>query len=108
VDVPISVSQVPRDPAPAGCARRADECVSDTLAHARGRVFDTHVCPCGQAVLGGKVKVPTLDRPQVVAVPPGTQPGKVVALRNHGIQHLQSARATFGDLLVHFKVPIRV
>jgi len=30
--------------------------------------------------------------------------GKVVALRNHGIAHLQSARSQFGDLLVHFVV----
>jgi len=89
-------------------AHDAPTSVSDTLAHTRGRVFDTHVCSCDQAVLGGKVKVPTLDRPQVVAVPPGTQPDKVVALRNHGIQHLQSARATFGDLLVHFKVPVHM
>jgi len=71
--------------------------------------YDVHVeipISVSQAILGGKVTVPTLDRPQVVAISPGTQPGKVVALRNHGIAHLQSARSQFGDLMVHFTVVV--
>ncbi len=40
-------------------------------------------------VLGGEVQVPTLERPVVLTVPPGTPNGKVFRLRGLGMPHLR-------------------
>ena len=40
-----------------------------------------------QAALGGEVEVPTLDGKGKVRVPPGTQPGTVLRIKNKGIPH---------------------
>jgi curved DNA-binding protein len=42
------------------------------------------------AVLGGKVSVPTLDRPVELTVPPGTSNGKTFRLRGLGMPHLKN------------------
>ena len=54
-----------------------------------------------QAVLGGKVTVPTLNGEQKVALGPGTQPGTVKILRNHGAKNLQGDG--YGNLVVEFQ-----
>jgi molecular chaperone DnaJ len=42
-----------------------------------------------QAALGDEVMVPTLDGEEKLAIPPGTQTGKVFRLRNKGVPHLR-------------------
>ena len=56
-----------------------------------------------QAALGFEAEVPTLEgETATVKVPPGTQSGKVFALRNKGVPHLH--RGGRGDLLVRAEV----
>ena len=56
-----------------------------------------------EAALGTQVKVPTLDGPVTVKVPPGTQSGKTVRVRGRGVQ---PAKGEPGDLLVTFDVVV--
>ncbi len=56
----------------------------------------------GQAALGTEADVPTLDGPQHVTLPPGTQHGHVERIRNHGVPHLRGRGR--GDLFVHVLV----
>jgi molecular chaperone DnaJ len=57
-----------------------------------------------QAALGADVTVPTLDGEEKLSIPPGTQSGKVIRLRNKGIPRLQ--RNGRGDELVIISVEI--
>ena len=56
-----------------------------------------------EAALGAEVKVPTLDAPVTVKVPPGTQSGTTVRVRGRGIR---PAKGDPGDLLVTFEVEV--
>ena len=56
-----------------------------------------------EAALGAHVKVPTLDAPVTVKVPPGTQSGKTVRVRGKGIPR---ASGDPGALLVTFDVVV--
>ncbi|RMF73083.1 MAG: J domain-containing protein [Alphaproteobacteria bacterium] len=53
-----------------------------------------------EAVLGGKVEVPTLDGRVKVTVPPGSSSGKTLRLKGKGIR----TRAGTGDQLVRLKI----
>ncbi|MGM9759098.1 MAG: molecular chaperone DnaJ [Parabacteroides sp.] len=57
-----------------------------------------------QAALGGTVEVPTVDGHAKVKIEPGTQPGKVLRLRNKGLPSINSYGT--GDLMVHVSVYI--
>ena len=57
-----------------------------------------------QAVLGAEVEVPTVDGPDNLKIPAGTQPGKVLRLRQKGVPHLRSNGR--GDQLVVINVDI--
>lgn len=57
-----------------------------------------------QAALGGSVEVPTIDGKAKVKIDPGTQPGKVLRLRNKGLPSINSYGT--GDLLVNVSVYI--
>ena len=57
-----------------------------------------------QAALGGNVEVPTIDGKAKVKIEPGTQPGKVLRLRNKGLPSVNSYGT--GDLLVNVSVYI--
>ncbi len=57
-----------------------------------------------QAILGGAIEIPTLDGAVKVKIEPGTQPGKVLRLRDKGLPILNSNRR--GDLLVNISVYI--
>ncbi len=57
-----------------------------------------------QAVLGTTTTVDTLDGPEELVVPPGTQPGRVFRLKGRGMPPLRG-RAR-GDLLVQVEVEI--
>lgn len=57
-----------------------------------------------QAILGGTVEVPTIDGAVKLKIEPGTQPGKVLRLRDKGLPILHSSRK--GDMLVNVSVYI--
>ncbi|XP_062233300.1 chaperone protein dnaJ 1, mitochondrial-like isoform X2 [Phragmites australis] len=54
-----------------------------------------------QAMLGGKVEVPTLDGKTEMKIPKGIQPGQVLVLRGKGLQNLAGY---FGDQYVRFRI----
>jgi DnaJ-class molecular chaperone len=53
--------------------------------------------PLTTAVLGGEAQVPTLEGPLGIKVPPGSRPGRVFRLRNHGLPRMDGGGR--GDLL---------
>jgi molecular chaperone DnaJ len=57
-----------------------------------------------QAALGTEVKVPTLEDEEIITIPPGTQGGTVLRLRNKGVPHLRHNGR--GDELVLVRVAI--
>ena len=57
-----------------------------------------------QAALGGTVEVPTVDGHAKLKIEPGTQPGKVLRLRNKGLPSINNYGT--GDLMVHVSVYI--
>ncbi len=57
-----------------------------------------------QAVLGDKIRIPTLDGDVDMRIPSGTQPGRVFRLRDRGIPHLRGSGK--GDQLVTVSVQI--
>ncbi len=57
-----------------------------------------------QAALGSSFEVPTLDGPEVVELPPGTQPGAEVRLRGKGMPRLR--RSGVGDEVVAVRVVV--
>ncbi len=54
------------------------------------------------AAVGGQVEVPTLDGKAKVKIDPGTQPGKVLRLRNKGLPSINHYGT--GDLLVNISI----
>jgi DnaJ-class molecular chaperone len=54
-----------------------------------------------QAMLGGKVEVPTLDGTAEVKIPKGVQPGQVIVLRGKG---LPNQAGYLGDQHVRFRI----
>lgn len=58
-----------------------------------------------QAALGAEIEVPTLEAPQKLSIPAGTQTGTVFNLRGHGVPHLVAAQRR-GDL--HVEVVVQV
>lgn len=56
------------------------------------------------AAVGGSVVVPTIDGKVKVTIEPGTQPGKVLRLRNKGLPSIN--RYGTGDLLINISVYI--
>ena len=61
--------------------------------------------PLTTAVLGGEVSVPTLDGPLGIKVPPGSRPGRVFRLRNHGLPRLEPGGGR-GDVLATLGVDL--
>lgn len=61
--------------------------------------------PLHTALLGGKVRVPTLDGEVDVRVPGGTQHGEEMVLRRRGVPILNRT-GDLGDLFVAFAVDI--
>jgi molecular chaperone DnaJ len=57
-----------------------------------------------QAVMGGTVEIPTLDGKAKIKIDPGTQPGKVLRLRNKGLPSINHYGT--GDLLINIGVYI--
>lgn len=57
-----------------------------------------------QATLGAEVQVPTVDGDVKLKIPSGTQPGKIIRMRDRGVPHLRSNSR--GDQLVIVNVTI--
>src|SRR2546425_4153775 len=57
-----------------------------------------------QAALGDTVEIPTVDGPERIEIPPGTQYGKLLRIHGRGIPHLRSGRR--GDQVVYVRVVI--
>ena len=64
---------------------------------------EAHI-PLHTAVLGGRVRVPTLDGDVDVRVPGGTQQGEEMVLKSRGMPHIY--RQEKGDLFVTFSVKL--
>ncbi len=60
------------------------------------------------AVLGGEIKVPTLEGPVALKVPAGTPSGKVFRLKNKGIQVLGTNRRGDQHVRLVVKVPKKI
>lgn len=67
-------------------------------------VLYTASIPLTTAILGGEIKVPTLDGEVKVKIPTGTSSGDRYTLSGMGMKRLSSRRGTNGDLRVEFKV----
>lgn len=57
-----------------------------------------------QAALGAEIEVPTLDGPETIQIPEGTQTGATFRLRNRGAPRLNGHGR--GDLYVHVEVKV--
>lgn len=66
-------------------------------------LFYPATIPFHTAILGGKVRVPTLDGPVEVRVPAGTQVGEEMILPGRGVPS-PTRRGQKGDLMVQFEV----
>jgi molecular chaperone DnaJ len=69
----------------------------DDLLHVRA-------VPLTQAALGASLTIETLDGPEQLVVPPGTQPGRMFRLRGRGMPTLRGRGR--GDLLVRVDVEV--
>ena len=67
-------------------------------------ILYTASIPLTTAVLGGEIKVPTLDGEVAVKVPTGSGTGDKVTLSGKGMKKLGGRRNATGDLRVEFKV----
>jgi molecular chaperone DnaJ len=67
-------------------------------------ILYTASIPLTTALLGGEVKIPTLDGEVNVKVATGTGTGEKITLGGMGMKKLQGRRGGSGDLKVEFKV----
>ncbi|MDD5230572.1 MAG: molecular chaperone DnaJ [Candidatus Marinimicrobia bacterium] len=65
--------------------------------------IDLHIMP-SEAVLGTEMVIPTLNGRVNLTIPSGTQPDKILRLKNKGLPHLQ--RGGKGDMMVRVQVEI--
>jgi molecular chaperone DnaJ len=61
-----------------------------------------------EAVLGGKIKVPTLDGPVTMTLPPGTDSGKKFRLKGKGIPNKKTGINGDEFALIKIVVPKKV
>lgn len=76
------------------------------FARSGADVLYTASIPFTTAMLGGTIKVPTLDREVEVKVPTGTGSGDKLTLAGMGMPKIGSRRKPSGDLSVEFKVTL--
>ena len=61
-----------------------------------------------QAALGARIDFETLDQTVELAIPPGTHPGEIFRLRDHGVPRLEGRGRGRGDMLVSINVEIPI
>lgn len=67
-------------------------------------LFIEEEVPLVTAILGGEIKVNTVDKPVQMKIKAGTQPNSLVRLRGEGVPHIQGRSK--GDLYIRLKVKI--
>ncbi len=70
-------------------------------------LLDLHI-NVAQATLGAHVEVPTVDGPEKIHIPGGTQPGKVIKLRNKGIPNVRGGARGDQLVMISVEVPTRL
>jgi molecular chaperone DnaJ len=61
-----------------------------------------------QATLGTEVEVPTVDGPTTLRIPAGTQPGKVLNIKNKGVPHLRNSGRGDQIVVINVEIPTRL
>lgn len=61
-----------------------------------------------QAALGTVIEVPTLDGPEMVKVPEGTQHGDTIRLKGKGVKHLRGSGRGDQHVVIAVKTPTRL
>jgi len=61
-----------------------------------------------QATLGAEVDVPTVDGPEKLRIPSGTQPGKVIKMRGKGVPFVRSSGRGDQLVLINVQIPTRL
>jgi molecular chaperone DnaJ len=61
-----------------------------------------------QATLGDEVDVPTVDGNAKLKIPAGTQPGKVIRMRNKGVPHIRSNNRGDQLVIVNISIPTNI
>jgi molecular chaperone DnaJ len=83
---------------------RVNVAASKTFRRQGSNIYHDARIPLHTALLGGRVRVPTLDGDVDVRVPAGTQQGQEMVLKNRGIQPVFGGER--GDQFVTFTVQI--
>jgi molecular chaperone DnaJ len=83
---------------------RVNVAASKVFRRQGSNIYHDARIPLHTALLGGRVRVPTLDGDVDVRVPGSTQQGQEMVLKNHGIQPVFGGEK--GDLFVTFAVQI--
>lgn len=79
----------------------AEEDHPELIRDGNDLLFNLHIS-IPQAVLGSQVEIPTVDGKVKIKIDPGTQPGKILRLRNKGLPEVNGYGK--GDLLVSINV----
>lgn len=98
-DMPISARGTPGD-----LLVRVNVSPSKAFRRQGTHLYHDAKIPFTTALLGGKVRVPTLDGEVDVRVPSGTQPGQEAVLKGRGVPNMYSRNV--GDLYVTFGVQL--
>jgi len=119
VDVPAGVEdgmslRIPNagDAPMAGKGRAGDLLVKVNVASSKtfrrkgANLYHEARIPLHTALLGGRVRVPTLDGEVDVRVPGGTQQGEEMVLKDRGVTRTIGSGADKGDLFVTFSVQL--
>ena len=83
---------------------RVNVAASKVFRRQGSNIYHEARIPLHTALLGGRVRVPTLDGDVDVRVPGSTQQGQEMVLKTHGIQPVFGGEK--GDLFVTFNVQI--
>lgn len=71
-------------------------------------LFSEVTVSMAQAALGTEVEVPTLDGPEHVKIPEGTQHGDTIRLKGKGIKHLRGTGRGDQHVVISVKTPTRL
>jgi molecular chaperone DnaJ len=85
---------------------RVNVATSKVFRRQGANLFHEVRIPVHTALLGGRVRVPTLDGDVEVRVPSGTQQGEEMVLRKRGIASRVSGYLEQGDIFVNFRIQL--